>query len=98
MKKLVVFAFMVFSMNAFTQTIKRIDKQTQLIKRECDFAIITTDSMTTSTLRSMNEALEEVSCYSSHSTSTAIMFWFHIDSIERVQQNLNNLLGYFIVE
>lgn len=81
---------MLFSMNSFSQSIS----QNQLIKRECDFVIITSDSMTTSTLRSTNEVFEEVTCYSSNSASPAIMFWFHIDSIECVQQKLNKQKVY----
>lgn len=94
MKKIFTLALLVFSLNGFSQTIQRMDKQTQIVKRDCEVIVITTDSLVATNMRSLPQLVEQVSCFSSYHRSTALMFWFSIDSDKIVQDNLNN----FIVE
>ena len=85
---------LVFSLTGFSQTFQRVDGQTQIVRRECELIVITTDSLVANNMRNVTEIVEEVSCYSSNSDfkSRALMFWFKIESDEIVQRSLNNYL------
>jgi hypothetical protein len=92
MKKIFTLALLFFSLTGFSQTFQRVDGQTQIIKRECELIVITTDSLVSSNMRNLSEMVEEVTCYSSTTQSRALMFWFKIDDNEIVQRSLNNSL------
>jgi hypothetical protein len=94
MKKIFTLALLVFSLTGFSQTFQRVDGQTQIVRRDCELIVITTDSLVSSNMRSLPEMLEEVTCYSSNSDfkSTALMFWFKIEADDIVQRSFNNLL------
>ena len=92
MKKIFTLALLVFSLTGFSQTYQRLDYQTQIVKRECDLIVITTDSLVANNMRNIPELVEEVTCFSSTSKSRALMFWFDIGSDEAVQRSLNPYL------
>ena len=95
MKKIFTLALLVFSLTGFSQTsqtFQRVDGQTQIVRRECELIVITTDSLVSSNMRNLTEMVEEVTCYSSNTQSRALMFWFKIDADEIVQRSLNNYL------
>lgn len=92
MKKIFTLGLLVFSLTGFSQTYLPIDKQTQLVKRECEIIVVTTDSLVATNMRNVPELLEEVSCYSSVAKSKAIMFWFRIESESAIQRGLNPYL------
>lgn len=92
MKKIFTLALLVFSLTGFSQTYQRVDKQTQIVKRNCELIVITTDSLVANNMRKMPQMFEEVPCFTSTSKSRALMFWFDIDSDEAVQRNLNPYL------
>jgi hypothetical protein len=92
MKKIFTLAILVFSLTGFSQTFQRLDKQTQIVKRECELIVITTDSLVADNMRGLSQLVEEVTCFSSNIQSTAIMFWFKIDADEVVQRSLNPYL------
>lgn len=92
MKKIFTLALLVFSLTGFSQTYQRLDYQTQIVKRECDLIVITTDSLVANNMRRLPEMLEEIDCYSSVSKSNAKMFWFKIEADEIVQRTFNNYL------
>jgi len=94
MKKILfIIILSILPFNVFSQVYKRIDK-TQIVKRECDLIVVTTDSLVAHSMRNIPQMVEEVSCYSSYHKSIALMFWFKIDADKIVQDNLNN----FVVE
>lgn len=92
MKKIFTLALFVSSLTGFSQTYQRINGQTQIVKRDCELIVITTDSLVAGDMRNMSELVEEVPCYSSNSQSRALMFWFRIESDEIVQRSFNNYL------
>lgn len=92
MKRFLTLALITCSIGGFSQTYLPIDKQTQLVKRECEIIVVTTDSLVATNMRNVPELLEEVSCYSSVSKSKAIMFWFRIESESAIQRGLNPYL------
>jgi len=94
MKRLLFLACLMFSLNGFSQNYKKVDKHTEIIKRECELIVITTDSITATSLRETNGLMEEITCFSSVSSSIALMFWFSIDSEEIVRQTLDDYLTF----
>jgi hypothetical protein len=92
MKKIFTLALLVFSLTGFSQTFQRVDKQTQIVKRECQIIVITTDSLVASNMRGLSKVFEEVGCYSSASKSQARMFWFDIELETAIQNALNPYL------
>lgn len=92
MKRIFTLALISLSMVGFTQKFQTIDKQTQIVKRECEIIVITTDSLVASNMRNTPELIEEVGCFSSPSNSLARMFWFRIEAEDAVQRVLNPYL------
>ena len=92
MKKIFTLTLLFFSLTGFSQTFQRVDGLTQIVKRECELIVITTDSLVSNNMRNLSEMVEEVTCYSSTTQSRALMFWFKIDADEIVQRSLNNSL------
>lgn len=82
-----------FSLNGFSQNYKKVDKHTEIIKRECELIVITTDSITATSLRETKGLMDEITCFSSVSSSIALMFWFNIEAEADVQKSLNILLA-----
>lgn len=92
MKRLFTLSLMLFAVNGFSQTFQRVDKQTQVIKRECEIIVITTDSLVANNMRNVSALREEISCYSSVTKSNARMFWFLIEDETKIQNALNPYL------
>lgn len=92
MKRIFTVALMTLSMVGFAQRFQSIDKQTQIVKRECEIIVVTTDSLIASNMRNVPTLLEEVGCFSSVANSNAKMFWFRIEDAAEVQKALNPYL------
>ena len=88
MKKIFTLALLFFSLTGFSQTFQRVDGLTQIVKRECELIVITTDSLVSNNMRNLSEMVEEVTCYSSTTQSRALMFWIKIDDDEVIQKYL----------
>jgi len=92
MKKIFTLGLLVLSLTGFSQTFQRLDGQTQIVRRECELIVITTDSLVSNNMRNLTEMVEEVTCFCSNTKSMALMFWFKIDADEIVQRSFNNYL------
>ena len=88
MKKIFTLALLVLSLTGFSQTCQSVDGLTQIVRRECELIVITTDSLVSNNMRNLKEMVEEVNCYSSNTQSRALMFWFKIDDDEIIQKYL----------
>jgi hypothetical protein len=88
MKKIFTLALLALSLTGFSQTCQSVDGLTQIIRRECELIVITTDSLVSNNMRNLPEMVEEVTCYSSNTQSRALMFWFKIDDDEIIQKYL----------
>lgn len=89
MKHLFFLLLVSFSTSGISQTYKSTDKENQIVKRECEIVVVTTDSTTTSNLRKTPGLIQEVSCFASCSNSLARMFWFDIEFENEVLKGLN---------
>jgi len=83
-----------FSLNGFSQNHKEVNNFAEIVKRDCELIVITTDSITATNLRKINGLMAEITCFSSVSSSIALMFWFNIDSEEIVRQTLDDYLTF----
>jgi hypothetical protein len=92
MKRLFSFALVMIATSALAQTsFTTIDKNTQMVKRECEIIIITTDSLVASNMRNNKHLSEESLGYSSN-FKNVIMFWFKLDDENEVINSLNPFL------
>lgn len=89
MKRLLLLACLLFSLNGVSQSYEKFDKDLQIVRRDCELIIITTDSLFSKNLRLTEGFIEEFSCFSSVTNSSARMFWFKIEAEEEVFKSLN---------
>ena len=54
MKRLLLLTCLLFSLNGVSQSYEKFDKDLQIVRRDCELIIITTDSITATSLRETN--------------------------------------------
>lgn len=89
MKNLFFLFLVSFSARGISQTYKSVDNGNQIVKRECEIIVVTTDSTTTSNLRKTPGLIEEIPCFTSSTNSLARMFWFYVEFENEVLKGLN---------